>query len=63
MTAKKSLRKTGQDKISRYRHTQSCMRIAGFVPGRDQEKMMMRCRVMAVIYFLMVLIGIVAIFR
>ena len=63
MSAAKAQRKPGQHKLSRYRHTQSCIRIAGFVPGKDREKIMYRCRVMAVIYLLMVMAGIIAIFR
>ncbi|MBR7145959.1 MAG: hypothetical protein IKD10_13610 [Lentisphaeria bacterium] len=63
MSAKKLQRKPGQHKLSRYRHTQSCIRIAGFVPGKDREKAIHRCRVMAVIYLLTVLAGVIAIFR
>lgn len=39
----------GQRKIARYRHTQSCIRVAGFAPGREREQQLIRCRVLAVI--------------
>jgi hypothetical protein len=57
------LRKPGQNKIARYRHTQSCIRLAGFAPGREREKEIFRCRVLAVLYLLMILAGAISICR
>ena len=63
MSANNTPRRPGQAKIARYRHTQSCMQISGCTPGRDHEKMIFRCRVMAVVYLLTIMAGIIAIFR
>lgn len=63
MADKIVLRKPGQSKLARYRHTQSCIRLAGFAPGREREKEIFRCRVLAVLYLLMILTGIISIFR
>ena len=57
------LRKPGQNKIARYRHTQSCIRLAGFAPGRERERELFRCRVLAVVYLLMILAGTISVFR
>ena len=56
-------RKPGQSKLARYRHTQSCIRLVGLAPGREQEKAIFRCRVLAVLYLLMILAGTISIFR
>ena len=63
MADKIVLRKPGQSKLARYRHTQSCIRLVGFAPGRDRERELFRCRVMAALYLLMVTAGIISIFR
>lgn len=57
------LRKPGQNKIARYRHTQSCIRLAGFAPGRERERELFRCRVLAAVYLLMILAGTISVFR
>jgi len=37
----------GQSKLARYRHTSSCIRVAGFAPGRERLQQQKRCRIMA----------------
>ena len=56
-------RPPGQRKLARYRHTQSCIRVAGFAPGKEREEQLVRCRIMAVIFMLITLGGIVAVFK
>ena len=52
----------GQRKLSRYRHTQSCIRVAGYAPGREYEEQQVRCRVMAVVALLVFSAGLAALF-
>lgn len=54
-------RPPGQRKISRYRHTQSCIRIAGCAPGREAEDQKYRRWTVAGIAFLAYLAGIIAV--
>ena len=63
MTGNIPQRTPGQRKLARYRHTQSCIRVAGFAPGREREKAMIRCRVLAVVYLLMIISGVVSVFQ
>ncbi|MBE6366963.1 MAG: hypothetical protein E7052_03515 [Lentisphaerae bacterium] len=51
----------GQRKISRYRHTQSCIRVAGFAPGRERAAQSIRCRIMAVVLAVAASFGIISI--
>ena len=53
----------GQRKLARYRHTSSCIRVAGFAPGKEQELQMNRCRVLAVMTMLLLLAGVIALFK
>ena len=57
------LHRPGQKKLARYRHTQSCIRLAGFAPGKEREKADARCRVLAILYVLIISAGIIAVFR
>ena len=52
----------GQRKLSRYLHTQSCIRVAGYAPGREYEEQQVRCRIMAVIALLCFSAGLAALF-
>lgn len=51
----------GQRNLARYRHTQSCIRVAGFAPGREHEQQKIRCRVLAAITAMMLLAGVVSV--
>lgn len=51
----------GQRKLARYRHTQSCIRVAGFAPGREREVQQTRSRVLAVMTVLLLLAGVVSV--
>ena len=53
----------GQRKLARYRHTSSCIRVAGFAPGKEQEVQMIRCRVLAAMTVLLLLSGVIALFK
>ncbi|MBO5723167.1 MAG: hypothetical protein J6S19_08635 [Lentisphaeria bacterium] len=55
-------RQPGQRKLARYRHTGSCIRVAGEAPGREREEQLVRCRIMAGILFLLMLAGFIAVF-
>ncbi len=50
----------GQRKLARYRHTQSCIRVAGFAPGRERERQLLRCRVLTAVTLLLLFAGIVS---
>ena len=63
MANKTAQRSPGQKKLARYRHTQSCIRVAGFAPGREREKALFRCRIMAAVYVLMISAGAIAVLR
>lgn len=63
MAGKIVLHSPGQRKLARYRHTQSCIRVAGFAPGREREKAIFRGRILAAVYLLMILAGVVSVFR
>ena len=56
-----SHRLPGQRKLSRYRHTQSCIRVAGFAPGRERQEQLLRCRIMTVLLLLLMAGGIISI--
>jgi hypothetical protein len=51
----------GQRKLARYRHTQSCIRVAGMAPGREREVQLARCRVLAVITLLLLFAGLMSV--
>lgn len=53
--------RSGQRKLARYRHTSSCMRVAGIAPGKERLRQEFRCRVMAAAAFLILLAGIIAV--
>ena len=55
------LRKPGQNKIARYRHTQSCIRVAGQAPGKEREEQLVRCRMLWIILLLLLLPGMAAV--
>ena len=55
-------RAPGQRKLARYRHTGSCMRVAGIAPGKERDDQILRCRVMAVLMILLMLAGFAAVF-
>lgn len=55
-------RVTGQRNLARYRHTQSCIRVAGQAPGKEREDQKIRCRLLLILLVLALLPGIVAIF-
>lgn len=63
MANKTAQRSPGQKKLARYRHTQSCIRVAGFAPGKEREKAILRCRIMAIVYVLMISAGAIAVFK
>lgn len=63
MANKTAQRSPGQKKLARYRHTQSCIRVAGFAPGKEREKAILRCRIMAIVYVLMISAGAIAVLR
>lgn len=54
-------RSPGQRKLARYRHTQSCIRVAGYAPGREREQQQVRCRVMLVMLTVLAAAGVVAV--
>ena len=51
----------GQRKLARYRHTQSCIRVAGYAPGREREIQQKRCRVLAVVTLLLLFAGLMSV--
>lgn len=62
MPINRRVRPPGQRKLARYRHTESCIRVAGFAPGKEREERIVRCRVLAVMTLLLLAAGLTALF-
>ena len=54
-------RSAGQRNLARYRHTLSCIRVAGQAPGKEREEQLIRCRLLWIILLLLLLPGIAAV--
>ena len=61
MPVNRKLCPAGQRKLARYRHTESCIRVAGFAPGKERKEQIVRCRVLAVFTLLLLAAGLIAI--
>jgi hypothetical protein len=51
----------GQRKLARYRHTQSCIRVAGYAPGHERELQKTRCNILAAITVIVLLTGVISV--
>ena len=62
MNYSRAYRNAGQRYLARYRHTQSCIRVAGQAPGREREQQIVRCRLLWILLLILLLPGIAAVF-
>jgi hypothetical protein len=62
MSYSRAYRNAGQRNLARYRHTQSCIRVAGQAPGREREQQIVRCRLLWILLLILLLPGIAAVF-